>query len=145
MGTPRGAVTGRRVRPLTGFMGIGLVLAACALPATQEGFNEAWCAADIEFEAAINEILTVEGSEAWVARTREAVIELQDDARSLPDWVEARDETVALVSSIDDVLDLLETGATGVDVNEEEWFDTMYGMLSARDGVRQVAGGCLVS
>ncbi len=122
---------------------IGLVLAACALPATQEGFNEAWCEADLEFEAASENFLEIEDREDWLEGARAALVELQDDVRHLPAWPEAQEETAALTSTIEDVLVLIEAGAAGESIDEAEWVTATQAMLSARDAVRQTAGGCV--
>ena len=122
---------------------IGLVVAGCALPANEEGFNQAFCEADVALEVAVTEILEIQDREEWVSATREAMLLFRDDLTRLPAWEPARDAKVTLANAVDAVLDLVESGAAGTLIETARWEDAVTTMLEAREALRQVAGPCL--
>ncbi len=122
---------------------IGLVVAGCALPANEEGFNEAFCEADVALEGAVTEILEIQDREEWVSATREAMLVFRDDLARLPAWEPARDAKVTLANAVEAVLDLVESGAAGTLIETAQWEDTIGSMLEAREALRRVAGPCL--
>ena len=123
---------------------IGLVVVAgCALPADEEGFNEAFCEADVALEVAVTEILEIEDREEWVSATREAMLVFRDDLARLPAWEPAREAKVTLANAVEAVLDLVGSGAAGTLIETAQWEDTIATMLSAREALRRVAGPCL--
>jgi hypothetical protein len=136
-------VTVPQIRQVVATVGIGLLLVACAAPATEEGFNEGWCAADVKFEAAVTEILQIDDREEWIERTHDALVEFQGDVSRLPQWTGAEQMVAELNRTLNAVLDLVEAGAAGTEVGDAEWGEAITAMLSAREAVRQAAGGCV--
>jgi hypothetical protein len=132
-----------QLRRVVATVGIGVLLVACALPATEEGFNEGWCAADVKFEAAVTEILQIDDREAWIERTHDALVEFQGDVSRLPAWTGAEQTVAELNRTLNAVLDVVEAGAAGAEVGDAEWSEAINAMLSAREAVRQAAGGCV--
>jgi hypothetical protein len=122
---------------------IGLVVVGCAVPATEEGFNQAFCEADARLEVAITEITEISDREPWVEATRAALLEYRDDLDVLPAWEPARQARAELVTAVDRVLDLVESGAAGVLIETPQWENAIQTMLAARESLRAVAGPCL--
>jgi hypothetical protein len=122
---------------------IGLVVAGCALPATEEGFNRAFCEADVAFEVATTEILEIEDREEWLTATRGALLTYRDDLVQLPAWAPARDARAQLATAVEAVLDLVESGAAGSLVETPQWENAIQTMLTARDALRRFAGPCI--
>jgi ABC-type sugar transport system substrate-binding protein len=130
-------------RPRVRLLVVAVLVAGCALPATEEGFKAAFCEADAELEVAITEVLEIQDRDEWVSTTREAMLEYRDDLTRLPAWAPARDAKAALAASVEGVLDLVESGAAGVLIETARWEDAIAAMLEARDALRGVAGPCL--
>jgi hypothetical protein len=121
----------------------GLLLVACAAPATEEGFNRLFCEADVALEVAITEVTGGLEREEWLSATRSALLDYRDDLDRLPDWPPARDAKGELMNALDAALDLIESGAAGELIESARWEDAIDTMLSAREAIRTVAGPCL--
>jgi hypothetical protein len=133
----------RMTRRLVAALGIGLVVVGCALPATEEGFNQGFCEADAAFEVATAAVLEIEDRQEWIAATREAMLTFRDDLDRLPAWAPARDAKAQLMAALDAVLDLVESGAAGELIESPRWEDAIETMLTARAALRTMAGPCL--
>jgi hypothetical protein len=116
---------------------------ACALPATEEGFNQGFCEADVAFEAAAAEIVEIEDREAWIEATGDAMLAFRDDLDRLPAWEPARDAKAQLMAALDAVVRLIGSGAAGELVETPQWENAIETMLTARDALRAVAGPCI--
>ena len=76
-----------------------VVLVGCALPATEEGFNQGFCEADATFEAAAAAVLEIDGREEWIDATGDAMLAFRDDLDRLPAWEPARDAKAQLMAA----------------------------------------------
>jgi hypothetical protein len=120
-----------------------VVAVGCALPATEEGFNQGFCEADAAFEAAAAEIVEIEDREAWIEATGDAMLAFRDDLDRLPAWAPARDAKAQLMAALDAVVRLIGSGAAGELVETPQWENAIETMLTARDALRAVAGPCI--
>jgi hypothetical protein len=122
---------------------IGLVVAGCALPATEEGFNQGFCEADLAFETAAALIVEIEDREAWIDATRDAMLDFRDALTRLPAWEPARDARGELANALNAVVRLIESGVAGELVESAQWENALEAMLTARENLRGVAGPCI--
>jgi hypothetical protein len=122
---------------------IGLVLAGCALPATEQGFNQGFCEADLAFETAAAAIVEIEDREAWIAATRDAMLDFRDAVTALPAWEPARDARGELANALNAIVRLVESGVAGELVESAQWENALEAMLTARENLRGVAGPCI--
>ena len=120
-----------------------VVLVGCALPATEEGFNQGFCEADATFEAAAAAVLEIDDREEWIDATGDAMLAFRDDLDRLPAWEPARDAKAQLMAALDAVVRLIGSGAAGQLVETPQWENAIGGMLAARDNLRAVAGPCV--
>jgi hypothetical protein len=121
----------------------GVLAVGCALPTTEEGFNEGFCQADATFEAAATAVLEIEDREDWIDATGDAMLAFRDDLDRLPPWEPARDAKAKLMAALDAVVRLIGSGAAGELVESPQWENAIEDMLAARDSLRAAAGPCV--
>jgi hypothetical protein len=128
---------------VVGALVISVVMAGCALPATEEGFNEGFCEADLAFETAAAAIVDIEDREEWIDATRDAMLTYRDALTALPAWQPAVDAKGELANALNAIVRLVESGVAGELVESAQWENALEAMLTARENVRSVAGPCV--
>lgn len=136
-------MTAIRFRELAAAGIIALVVAGCGLPATQEGFNQGFCEADLAFETAAAAIVDIEDREEWIDATRDAMLDFRDALTLLPGWEPARDAKGELGNALNAVVRLIESGVAGEIVESAQWENALEAMLTARENLRAAAGPCI--
>ncbi|HEV7200508.1 MAG TPA: hypothetical protein VGO32_06870 [Candidatus Limnocylindria bacterium] len=132
-----------RFRLMAAAVVIGLVVAGCALPATEEGFNQGFCEVDLAFETAAAAIVEIEDREEWIDATRDAMLDFRDALTRLPVWEPARDAKGELANALNAIVRLIESGVAGELVESAQWENALETMLTARENLRGVAGPCI--